>query len=111
MSANSITAYHEAGHATMAILQRVPFDQVRIYPAGDTRGEVTGFCTRIAPITGFAVTFAGIAAEALCRGGFRGNDDPLLAYTIGLERADRHCWRADLDTIRALESRMPRGSA
>jgi ATP-dependent Zn protease len=34
------TAFHEAGHAVMAYLQRVPFRQVSIVPDADTLGHV-----------------------------------------------------------------------
>jgi len=42
MSTRSLrsTAFHEAGHAVMAYLQRVPFRQVSVVPYADTLGRV-----------------------------------------------------------------------
>lgn len=108
MSAPAHIAYHESGHAVMAVTCGVHFDRVCVYRAGTPgkpAGEVTGF-KQCPPITDFAIDFAGPVAECLFLAGFQPGDDPIPAWRIGLERANTSTWSTDIEAMRVIKQRL-----
>jgi hypothetical protein len=98
------TAYHEAGHAVIAVYLRVTIDRITIKPDMDMErlGHVSGDPASLTIPRWAAVSIAGVLAEAMHAGGFEAGGDPVAALERG--RGKVSGYQRDLEALPELKS-------
>ncbi len=101
-SERSLISYHEAGHALLAVHQRIPFRRVRMSAVD---GAISG--CRLLPggeIGYLAMLAAGAAAETLVLGGYRPGHDAGVVCSRAFDQASLDTWTGDWDAYKRLRA-------
>jgi hypothetical protein len=98
------TAYHEAGHAVIAVYLRVTIDRITVKPDMDMErlGHVSGDLAGLTTLKWRAISTAGVFAEAMHAGGFEAGGDPFAALERG--RGKVSGYERDLEALPELKS-------